>query len=78
MSLFWHGIFATGVSKVDHYDDVMDMIVKFRHKGKGRLPRAPSRNGKRPAKIYWLDNNDNHATQSTKLGPGALELFRWE
>ena len=26
MSLFWHGIFATGVSKVDHYDDVMDMI----------------------------------------------------
>ena len=35
MALFWHGIFATGVSKVDHYDDVMDMIVKFREKGLG-------------------------------------------
>jgi hypothetical protein len=24
MALFWHQVFATGVSKVDHYDDVMD------------------------------------------------------
>ena len=35
MALFWHQVFATGVSKVDHYDDVMDMIVKFRTKGMG-------------------------------------------
>ena len=35
MALFWHGIFATGVSKVDHYNDVMDMIFKFRKLGLG-------------------------------------------
>ncbi len=26
MCLFWHQIFATGVSKVDHYDEIIDMV----------------------------------------------------
>ena len=61
MSLFWHGIFATGVSKVDHYDDVMDMIIKFRQKGMGDFRELLLEMAKDPAMIYWLDNNDNHA-----------------
>ena len=35
MALFWHQVFATGFSKVDNYDEVMDMVVKFREKGWG-------------------------------------------
>ena len=29
MALFWHGFFATGVSTVAHYDDVMDMMLDY-------------------------------------------------
>ena len=35
MVLFWHQVFATGVSKVDHYDEVMDMLTMFRTGGMG-------------------------------------------
>ena len=37
MCLFWHQIFATGVSKVDHYDEVVDMIDIFRDRGLGEV-----------------------------------------
>ena len=76
MSLFWHGIFATGVSKVDHYDDVMDMIVKFRKKGLGDFRELLLEMAKDPAMIYWLDNNDNHADAvNENWGRELLELF---
>ena len=62
MALFWHQVFATGVSKVDHYDDVMDMIVKFRDQGMGDYRELLIEMAKDPAMISWLDNCDNHAT----------------
>jgi hypothetical protein len=52
MALFWHQVFATGVSKVDHYDDVMDMIVKFRAKGMGDYRELLIEMAKDPAMIY--------------------------
>ena len=54
MALFWHQVFATGVSKVDHYDDVMDMIFKFREKGMGDYRELLLEIAKDPAMIYWL------------------------
>ena len=33
MAVFWHGIFATGVSKVDHWDEIQDMVDMLRDKG---------------------------------------------
>ena len=76
IALFWHGIFATGVSKVDHYDDVMDMIVKFRQKGLGDFRELLLEMAKDPAMIYWLDNNDNHADAvNENWGRELLELF---
>jgi len=76
MALFWHGIFATGVSKVDHYDDVMDMIVKFRNKGLGDFRELLLEMAKDPAMIYWLDNCDNHADAvNENWGRELLELF---
>ena len=76
MALFWHGIFATGVSKVDHYDDVMDMIFKFREMGMGDFRELLVEMAKDPAMIYWLDNCDNHADAvNENWGRELLELF---
>ena len=76
MALFWHGIFATGVSKVDHYDDVMDMIVKFREKGMGDFRELLVEMAQDPAMIYWLDNCENHADAvNENWGRELLELF---
>jgi len=76
MALFWHQVFATGVSKVDHYDDVMDMIVKFRKYGLSNYRDLLLEMAKDPAMIYWLDNCDNHATAvNENWGRELLELF---
>ncbi len=76
MCLFWHQIFATGVSKVDHYDEIIDMIDLFREKGLGKyrdLLLAVSRN---PAMLFWLDNQENHASAvNENWGRELLELF---
>ncbi len=76
MALFWHQVFATGVSKVDHYDDVMDMIVKFREMGMGDFRELLLEMAQDPAMIYWLDNCDNHASAvNENWGRELLELF---
>ncbi len=35
MALFWHHVFATGNSKVDNYDQLLEQINLFREKGMG-------------------------------------------
>ena len=76
MALFWHQVFATGVSKVDHYDDVMDMIVKFREKGMGDYRELLLEMARDPAMIYWLDNCENHSSAvNENWGRELLELF---
>ena len=35
MALFWHHVFATGNSKVDNYDQVLEQIDLFRQNGMG-------------------------------------------
>ncbi len=76
MALFWHQVFATGISKVDHYEDVMDMIVTFREKGMGDYRELLLEMAKDPAMIYWLDNCENHSTAvNENWGRELLELF---
>ncbi len=76
MTLFWHQVFATGVSKVDHYNDVMDMVIKFRAKGMGDYRELLLEMAKDPAMIYWLDNCENHSTAvNENWGRELLELF---
>ena len=74
--LFWHQIFATGVSKVDHYDEITDMIDMFRKKGMGKYRDLLLEVAKSPAMLFWLDNNENHATAvNENWGRELLELF---
>ncbi len=76
MSVFWHGIFATGVSKVDHWDEILDMIDMLREKGMGSYKDILMAIAKDPAMIYWLDNNENHAdAPNENWGRELLELF---
>ena len=76
LCLFYHQIFATGVSKVDHYDEIEDMIDMFRENGLGHYKTILMEVAKNPAMIYWLDNHENHATSiNENWGRELLELF---
>ena len=76
MTLFWHQIFATGASKVDHYHEIMDMITLFREKGMGDYRELLGDVARIPAILYWLDNNENHADAvNENWGRELLELF---
>ena len=76
MALFWHGLFAAGVSKVDHYDEVMSMIYKFREYGLGDYRELLLQMAKDPSMIYWLDNCENHVDAvNENWGRELLELF---
>ena len=76
MTLFWHQVFATGVSKVDHWDEIADMIDIFRDRGMGSYRELLVEVAKSPAMIFWLDNNENHSYAiNENWGRELLELF---
>ena len=76
MTLFWHGIFATGVSKVDHWDEIVDMVDMLRMKGMGSFRELLLEVAKSPAMIFWLDNQENHKDAvNENWGRELLELF---
>lgn len=76
ITIFWHQIFATGVSKVDHFDEIIDMVDLFREKGLGKYRDLLIEVSKNPAMIFWLDNNQNHGKAvNENWGRELLELF---
>ncbi len=76
MALFWHHVFATGNSKVDNCNHLMDQIQMFRDYGLGDYREMLVRLAKDPAMIYWLDNQDNHKyAPNENWGRELLELF---
>ena len=76
MALFWHHVFATGVSKVDHYDEVQELVDMFRERGMGNYRELLQELAKSPAMLFWLDNNENHAEAvNENWGRELLELF---
>jgi hypothetical protein len=76
MTLFWHHVFATGNSKVDNYDQLLEQISMFREMGMGNYRDLLVALAKNPAMIYWLDNNENHKRAvNENWGRELLELF---
>ena len=76
MTLFWHHVFATGNSKVDNYDQLLEQISMFRHMGMGNYRDLLLGLAKNPAMIYFLDNNENHKRAvNENWGRELLELF---
>ena len=62
MSIFWHGIFATGYSKVGLSKALNDQIRMFKKYSMGNLRDLLVQMAKDPAMIIWLDNQQNHKT----------------
>ena len=76
MALFWHQVFATGQSKVDHWHEIQNQVDMFRDLGMGDYRQLLVQLAQNPAMIYWLDNCDNHAyAVNENWGRELLELF---
>jgi len=76
MVLFWHQVFATGQSKIDHWHELISQADMLREKGMDNYRDLLVALAKNPAMIYWLDNCDNHAhAVNENWGRELLELF---
>ncbi|MCH8206790.1 MAG: DUF1800 domain-containing protein [Chloroflexi bacterium] len=76
IALFWHGLFATGYSKLNQARTLMNQIETFRRHGLGNFGELLIELSKDPAMIIWLDNNDNHkGAINENFGRELLELF---
>ena len=76
MALFWHGLFATGYSKLNQGRALLDQIDMFRRHGLGDFGTLLVELSKDPAMIIWLDNNNNHkGAINENYGRELLELF---
>jgi len=76
VALFWHQVFATGNSKVDNCDQMLEQLVMFRKYGMGNYQEMLVELSKNPAMLYWLDNNENHRDAvNENWGRELLELF---
>src|SRR5438128_5526220 len=76
MTLFWHHVFATGNSKVDNYDQLLEQIGLFRERGMGNYRDLLVTIARNPTMIFWLDNTQNHGTAANEnWGRELLELL---
>ena len=76
MTLFWLQVFATGNSKIDNGDKMMEQLVMLRSHGMGNYRDMLVALSKNPAMIFWLDNNENHRDAvNENWGRELLELF---
>ena len=76
MALFWHHVFATGVSKNEHMLSAANQIAMFRRAGLSNLDEILNELSRDPAMIFWLDNNENREGEPNEnYGRELLELF---
>ena len=76
LSLFWHGVFATGYTKLNQPKAILKQIDMFRRFGLGSFRTLLVELSRDPAMIFWLDNKDNHKDAiNENYGRELLELF---
>ena len=76
VALFWHGVFATGYSKLTQGRVLMDQIDMFRRCGLTDMRSLLVELSRDPSMVLWLDNHDNHkAAINENYGRELLELF---
>ncbi len=76
MTLFWHGIFATGSAKSGHSKSSHDQILLFRSIALTDIRTLLTKLSQDPAMIFWLDNNENLKKEPNEnFGRELLELF---
>ena len=76
IALFWHQVFATGVTKVEYQKAMFSQVRLFRERGLGNFKDLLVSIGRDPAMIRWLDNDQNHKrAPNENWGRELLELF---
>ena len=76
MTLFWHGILATGWTKSEHTPSMVNHIQMLRENCMANFRTILLELSKDPAMIFWLDNNENHGYSiNENYGREILELF---
>ena len=76
IALFFHHVFATGISKANHPQAMSDQIETLRRVGLSDLGTILVALSRDPAMIHWLDNNENHKDEPNEnYGRELLELF---
>ena len=76
LGLFWHGLFATGYTKLNQPKQILKQVDMFRRYGFGSFHTLLIQLAKDPAMIFWLDNKDNHRYEPNEnWGRELLELF---
>ena len=76
MALFWHGLFATGYTKLNQARSQLNQVEMFRREGLGSFDELLLEISKDPAMLVWLDNQDNHGDAiNENYGRELLELF---
>ena len=76
MTLFWHGLFATGYTKLNQAQALLNQIDMFRRFGFGRFDLLLLELSKDPAMLLWLDNSENKkGAINENYGRELLELF---
>ncbi len=76
LALFWHGVFATGYTKLNQPKAILRQVDMFRRCGLGRFHTLLLEIAKDPAMVFWLDNKDNHKEAvNENFGRELLELF---
>jgi uncharacterized protein (DUF1800 family) len=76
LALFWHGVFATGYTKLNQPKAILRQVDMFRRCGLGQFRTLLLEIAQDPAMIFWLDNKDNHKEAvNENFGRELLELF---
>jgi len=76
LTLFWHGLFATGWDKSEHTPSSISQIELFRRNALAPLRTILLELSKDPAMIYWLANSDYHrAAQNEIYGRALMQPF---
>jgi uncharacterized protein (DUF1800 family) len=76
MTLFWHGHFATAISKVRYANLMLQQNQLFRSQGMGRFRDLLLAVSQDPAMLYWLDNNTNvKGHPNENYAREVMELF---
>ena len=76
IALFWHHVFATGISKVESTHNMMVQVQMFREHGLGSFKRLLTQLSQNPPMLLWLDNQENHKdSPNENWGRELLELF---
>ena len=77
VALFWHQVFATGVNKVDHWHEIINMVDMLRERGLGSFRDILAEVARTPAMIFWAGQpREPLLCGERELGPRADRAVR--